>query len=449
MPTLPLEDALVRLGDVLAGGDLLRALASGRRRGQAPPDPERVEVRPVLIDERPHLQVTARTGPAVRTSNHPLDDVVAARGAVDALLAVPWATWHVETGDEVLQLRVTKRGAAQLHRSVREAPAGATSAGATAAAAGAGTTAAAAPSTHDRRKAHLLAPDDPLFTVLGADGDKRKQVDAFLRQLAAATPGVAPAERGAASPGRGAAPAGAGSSAADQPSAPLRVVDLGCGNAYLTLAAHRFLTERGEGSGPARTVGVELREDLVARSTERAARVGLDGVSFVAGTIDGADPEPSLGGSPDVVLALHACDTATDDALARAVRWEAPVVLAAPCCHHDVQRQLGTGSSSAPDPYAMLTRHAILRERFADVLTDALRASILRLLGYRVDVVEFVGSAHTPRNAMIRAVRTGARPTPAQVAEYRAMTAAWGVRPALADRLAPELEPVLSGAAAS
>ena len=94
------------------------------------------------------------------------------------------------------------------------------------------------------------------------------------------------------------------------------------------------------------------------------------------------------------MLALHACDTATDDALGRALEWEAPLVLAAPCCHHDIAAQLRT--TDVPEPYAMLTRHGILRERFADTLTDALRAALLRREGYRVDVVEFVESAHTP-----------------------------------------------------
>ena len=103
------------------------------------------------------------------------------------------------------------------------------------------------------------------------------------------------------------------------------------------------------------------------------------------------------------MLALHACDTATDDALARALDWHASLVLAAPCCHHDIAAQLRT--TDAPEPYAMLTRYGILRERFADTLTDALRAALLRREGYRVDVVEFVESAHTPRNTLLRAVR--------------------------------------------
>ena len=106
-----------------------------------------------------------------------------------------------------------------------------------------------------------------------------------------------------------------------------------------------------------------------------------------------------------MVLALHACDTATDDALARAIEWGTPLILAAPCCHHDIAAQLR--KAPTPAPYALLTRHGILRERFADTLTDGLRASLLRLQGYRVDVMQFVGSEHTPRNTLLRAVRTG------------------------------------------
>ena len=113
-------------------------------------------------------------------------------------------------------------------------------------------------------------------------------------------------------------------------------------------------------------------------------------MSFVQGDIGTVE----LDERPDVVLALHACDTATDDALARAVTWDAPVVLAAPCCHHDVAAQLRR--TPTPPPYTLLTRSGILRERFADTLTDALRAAVLRLLGYRVDVIDFVDSKHTP-----------------------------------------------------
>jgi hypothetical protein len=149
----------------------------------------------------------------------------------------------------------------------------------------------------------------------------------------------------------------------------------------------------------------------------------------------------------DLVLALHACDTATDEALARAVRWQAPLVLAAPCCHHDVQHQLAQNRSdghAAPAPYTALVRHPILRERFADVLTDSLRALLLRLLGYRVDVVEFVDSRHTPRNAMIRAVRTDAPASAEVLREFQRLTDEWHVRPALQRLLDDEVTKVLA-----
>jgi hypothetical protein len=152
----------------------------------------------------------------------------------------------------------------------------------------------------------------------------------------------------------------------------------------------------------------------------------------VAGTIGDVALDPP----PHVVLALHACDTATDDALARAVRWRARWILAAPCCHHDIAAQVRR--RPAPPPYAMLTRQAILAERFADVLTDTLRAALLRLHGYRVEVVEFVDSVHTPRNLLLRARHTGAPPTDAQRREYADLVAAWSLTPHLATLLPPE-----------
>jgi hypothetical protein len=129
-----------------------------------------------------------------------------------------------------------------------------------------------------------------------------------------------------------------------------------------------------------------------------------------------------------VVLALHACDTATDEALAQAVRWQAPVVLASPCCHHDLQRQMAAAGS--PAPYSLVTRHGILRERLGDVLTDAFRAALLRMQGYRVDVMQFVSAEYTPRNTLLRAVRGGGDATTARQ-EYDAMVAEWGVTPHL------------------
>jgi SAM-dependent methyltransferase len=281
-----------------------------------------------------------------------------------------------------VQLRVTKKGEAQVHRRA---------------------TGEAQQTGHDRAKPHLLDPGDPLFKTLGAGADKRRQVDAFLRVLAGAVDAVQ-------------LPTGR----------PLRVVDLGCGNAYLSFAAYRFLAQ----DRAVELVGVDVKAAARERNARIAADLGwADRVRFVEGTILDAPVERA-----DVVLALHACDTATDDALAQALRWQAPLVLAAPCCHHDVQRQLK--AAPAPAPYGLLTRHGILRERFGDVLTDTLRAALLRRAGYRVEVVEFVASQHTPRNTLLKAVRTGAAPDPATAGEYDELVEAWGVTPYLQTLLA-------------
>jgi SAM-dependent methyltransferase len=366
-----LDDTLADVRALLLDPTLTRAVAAGRRRGHTP-SVTRAELRPVTLKGGAHLQIVTDDGSRPYTRNVALGAEAAA--AVDALLAEPFGNWHVETTTATVQVRVTKKGDAQVHRSAAVA--------------------APAPQQHDRAKQWLLDPGDPLFRVVGGTAAKRRQVDAFLRSLAATLP--------------------------DELPSPLRVVDLGCGNAYLTFAAYRYLTDRG---AKVQVVGVDVREDQRVRNSAVAEQLGCaDDVTFVAGTIE----EAQVDVEPDLVLALHACDTATDQALARAVRWNASWVLAAPCCHHDIAAQLKGGT--APSPYGEVTRQPILRERFADVLTDSLRASLLRVHGYRVDVVEFVDSAHTPRNLLLRARRTGvAGPRD----DYDALTGQWGVTPAL------------------
>jgi SAM-dependent methyltransferase len=393
---------------VLDADELVRALASGRRKGQPAPVVEgrevrRVEVRAVDLKAGRHLQVTSYDETQAHTTNHAIGDD--ADRAVDALLAQPFANWHVDTAGETLQLRVTKKGVPMLHTSVRSES-------------------VQVSREHDRAKDRLLAEDDPVLVALGisdAQGRvkptrqaKYRQVEEFLRLLDASL-AEAMAQGQVRTP---------------TPDDPLRIVDLGCGNAYLTFAAHRFLTAPVEDGGrglPVRMTGVDVKQQSADHNSQVAAGLGID-ADFVVGSITDARLERS----PDVVLALHACDTATDDALARALEWDASLVLAAPCCHHDIAAQLRTAKT--PGPYAMLTRYGILRERFADTLTDALRASLLRREGYRVDVVEFVESAHTPRNTLLRAVRTGA-PGGDAAREYDDLLAEWGVRPRLGELL--------------
>jgi len=385
---------------------LVRAVAAGHRRG-ATPSVTRAELRPVVLKAGPRMQIVTSDGSRPQTRQVSWDE---ARGTVEDLLAEPFGNWHVETVTETVQVRVTKKGAAQVHRA-------------------AGSEQEATAQPHDRRSDHLIDPGDPLFEVIGGNAAKRRQVDAFLRALAATLPAdVSSAAR------------------------PLRVVDLGCGNAYLTFAAYRYLSERGLDID---LVGVDVREDQRARNTAIAHQLGWsEHVRFVSSTIadaevgfgndpagTAADGENSAGGTGavDIVLALHACDTATDEALARAITWKAPTILAAPCCHHDIAAQLRTGPAARPE--GLIVGYPILRERFADVLTDSLRAALLRLHGYRVEVVEFVGSAHTPRNVLLRARRTGNPPTEDRRRDYADLVGSWGLTPHLATLLDTGHEP--------
>ncbi len=391
-------------GLILDDQVLVRAVAAGRQKGQTPPW-RRVELRYVDLKAGRRLQVTAYDETQAHTANHEPGE--AAQAAVDDLLDLPFGNWHVETTTETHQLRVTKNLEAMVHTRGVDRPED-------------------QPTAHDRRKPRLLPEDDPVLAALGIADEqgrikpsrqaKYRQVEEFLRDLA-------PVVDDAISAGHVRTPT------AEEP---LRVVDLGCGNAYLTFTAHRYLTEvRGL---PVHTTGVDVKAQSREHNTALAESLGLgEAMTFVEGDIASTE----LAAPPDVVLALHACDTATDDALARAVTWDAPLVLAAPCCHHDIAAQLRR--TPTPAPYSLLTRNGILRERFADTLTDAVRASVLRMVGYRVDVIDFVDSKHTPRNTLLRAVRTGAAPTEQSRRELAEVTSTWDIHPRLAELLSDRL----------
>jgi SAM-dependent methyltransferase len=392
-----LPHALARIRDaVLDDEHLVRALASGRRRGQPQPRWRRIELRYVDLKAGRRLQVTAYDDTQAHVTNH--ED---ASAALDDLLAEPFANWHVETATHTHQLRVTKKGQPLLHSSEHAEP-------------------VAPDRGHDHVKQRLLPEDHPTLKALGisdAQGRlkpsrqaKYRQVEEFLRALSTAI-------EDATRTGRLRTPT---------PEDPLRIVDLGCGNAYLTFAAHAWLRDQM----PVRLVGVDVKEQSRTHNTEVAEALGVaDELTFVTAGIR----DVTLEEHPDVVLALHACDTATDDALLRAVGWEAELVLAAPCCHHDISQQLR--ENPTPVGWTSLTRDGILRERLADTLTDALRAGILRQVGYRVDVVEFVESVHTPRNTLLRAVRTGSAPSRQARDEYDVLVSTWHLQPQLAELL--------------
>ena len=391
---IPLEDAFDKAYEFMGEPELItRVVLSGRRRNMTTVN-ERLDIRPVILKEILHFQVSTSDGRAVTTKNYlpqelPLNDFIRSG----------FANILIEGVEQSFSLRITKKD----EPLISLLP-------------GVGTV----DLSHDKKKARLLDPVDPFLREVGisdssgqikpSKSDKYRQVEEFLRLMAPTLTSAIDA----------------GNIHKPTSDKPLTIVDLGCGHAYLTFAAHQYLRSLGM---EVKVIGIDVRTASRDRNNEIATRLGIGAtIEFRAEEIS----ETSLNRA-DVAIALHACDTATDDAIAWAVKADASLMLIAPCCHHDIQSQL----TDSPEPWSMITRYGIMKERLADLLTDSLRMQILKLRGYRVEGIEFVGGEHTPRNLMIRAVKTGATVEPIEITRYEQMIAAWKVKPALARLLNP------------
>ena len=383
-----LQESTERIGNLES---LVRVVLSGVRRNMVSPA-ERIDIRPVLIKEKLMLQIASNDGRAVTTKNIDFDGKV-----ILDLLDSGFANILVESTDSAISIRVTKKGEAQIHyEKVNKTQ----------------------DLAHDRKKDRLLDSADPYLVEVGISDihgqvkpsrqDKYRQVEEFLRILA-------PALESAISAGQIKTPS---------IDSPLEIVDLGCGNTYLTFATHQYLMSKGM---PVQVTGIDIREQARERNTEIAKKLGIEkSIEFKAEEI------ARVGGSDvDIAIALHTCDTATDDAIAWAVKSKAGLILVAPCCQHDLQSKL----KEIPEPWPLVTKHGILKERLADILTDSIRAQILKLLGYRTDVIEFIGGEHTPKNLLIRGVKTEAKPEQIEIVRYQEMLKELRVVPALAARL--------------
>ena len=366
----------------LVGESTLTGATLSRPREAHPNEPRRITVEPVTLREGARWRV--RRHYERRTTDETLDAPALAAFLREAsggryrqaLLQAPDADWQILSGREA-------------PRILRRQP-----------------TRPQASGLHDRPKRHVLPEGEPVpfLVALGVqtpDGRVRaqrrakfRQVNRFVELVEDVVPRL--------------------------PDGPLRVVDFGSGRAYLTFALHDLLVRRH--GRQVRLLGLDVKPDVVAECEALARRLDAVGLSFEVGDIAEADLD-----DVDLVVSLHACDTATDAALDRAVRGGARVILAVPCCQHELLGQLDN------DVLRPLLRHGTLRERFVAEVTDAARARLLELAGYDVQVVEFVALEHTPKNVLLRAVRTD-RPERdrARLAhEYRAFADSLGIRPEL------------------
>ena len=377
---IELAQGINELGKRIKQDDFVRAVLSGRRRNMQP-GLERIDIKPVMIKDEIKLQVISNDGRQVSTKNVELDF------DFSAILNSGFANLQADSTSESYSIRISKKdealvaiGKVKLERELN----------------------------HDRIKQRLLAENNPIFKALDMSDvlgrikpskmDKYKQVEEFLRLLAPTIEGEIK----------------------DQDS--LSVVDLGCGHAYLTFAVQEHFKSKYKNVS---VLGIDERLDSKEHNEKVAEKLKVD-AKFLAAKI--ADTPAQ---KVDIAIALHACDTATDDAIAWAVKNEAKVIMVAPCCMHELQTQV----KDAPEPWGMLTKYGLVKERLVDLMTDSLRAQILKLLGYRVDIVEFIGGEHTARNIMIRAVKTGAPVTAIDKERYEQMLKEWNVTPYLSKLL--------------
>ncbi|BBI35284.1 class I SAM-dependent methyltransferase [Cohnella abietis] len=236
------------------------------------------------------------------------------------------------------------------------------------------------PQEHNRNKTYVLPEGEPvpfLFAlgVMNAEGrvikakyDKFRQINRFLEMVSDVIPDL-PRDK------------------------PLTIVDFGCGKSYLTFALYHLLAIKEK--LPVRIIGLDLKQDVIETCSKLARELEWDNLTFSVGDISNFEGYTSV----DMVVTLHACDTATDAALLKAIGWEASVILSVPCCQHELFRQI---SQPILKP---LLKHGILKERFSALVTDAIRANLLELAGYRTQLLEFIDMEHTPKNILIRAVK--------------------------------------------
>ena len=398
-PKLKEEIRIRTLGD-----GFMKLVQSVRRNGKA----FKISVRPVEIGGEKRYQAEMNDAGQVRVKNFDangiaegLEEIISQKGARDL---------HLMTASGDLHVRVTRKGRVSVSRSAQMDR-------------------VAQVRPHDRVKNVPLNQFDSsaLLRAIGiADGEgkirssmrgKYDQVNEFLKV-------VGETLREARRPEKES----------------FTVVDCGCGKAYLTVSLWFYLCEVLK-FPKVKVIGVDRRGDVIASARKMAEGLDLEGqVVFEEADLESFD----LPDGADMVVSLHACDTATDEALARGVEWNARYILSAPCCQHELQKVLGTGGGAVASEFAGLLRQGILRERLCDILTDSFRAMILRILGFRVQVLEFVSREATARNIMLKceyAVKSG---QPGPVGEYLELRDYWRVKPWLETRLMKYLEKHLS-----
>ena len=366
-------------------------------------DLKRVSARPIALRGSPCLSFVYRYAARDETKNLPIADALQRLGA---LLGPVFRHAQLHTRDAVVELMISQRGVCTLRR--RPVIPDAADELATTSAPDARRPASA----HDREKHRTVDVTRPFLTALGvttaqhtvvpAMSRKWKQINKFVEVFAGALQASDLLDAELAQTGA---------------ARPVRVVDFGAGKGYLTFAVHDHLLQQP--GIDAQVTGVELRPDMVRLGNAVVAQLGLAGLCFDEGDVRSRAVQPI-----DVMIALHACDTATDHAIHLGLRGGAAIILCSPCCHKELRPQL-----LSPHPLRPILQHGVHMGQQAEMLTDGLRAMLLDACGYDTQVFEFVALEHTQKNKMILAVKR-ARPQPAGAvwAQIDDIKAFYGIR---------------------
>ena len=336
--------------------NMLRMTISGKRHGELA---DKVKIRPVKLKEELYFQTSVSDGKKEFHKNYEKADILE---QLDHWLRKDYRQLQMDTTTQSIQALVSKKGKAtvkqKIARDMRSARA----------------------LDHNRKKRYLLEEGTPIpflvdLGVMTAEGaivrsryDKFRQINRYLEFVEDILPEL-------------------------DKDRELTLIDFGCGKSYLTFALYYYLTVKKQYR--IRMIGLDLKKDVMEHCQELAEKYGYDRLTFLTGDIADYDGVEQV----DMVVSLHACDTATDYALEKALQWNAKVIFAVPCCHHELNRQM---HSTEMNP---VLKYGLIQERMAALMTDAFRADVLELEGYQVQVLEFIDMEHTPKNILIRAVK--------------------------------------------
>ncbi|TQR34201.1 SAM-dependent methyltransferase [Lysinibacillus sphaericus] len=348
---------------------------------------KRIKLKPLLLKDTYHIQVEYQFERILKHENVLLENFPEKLEA----FFIDYRQAHIDFIDENIQVQLSKKNKVLWKSDKSSTPKQVNLA-------------------HNRKKNYLLAEDKPYpflirLGVQTEEGkikkqkyDKFKQINRFIEFIDDALTYL-PKDR------------------------QVRILDFGSGKSYLTFALYHYLKiEKGL---DIRVTGLDLKKEVIEECSRIAQDLGYEQLEFLVGDINDYNEESAV----DMVVTLHACDVATDMALARAVKWGASVILSVPCCQHELNRQLNTPALD------IMLQHGLVRERFAALATDSVRAEILSLVGYEAQLLEFIDMENTPKNILIRAYHTGKKPSSEQRASYDAFLKLLNAKPFLANEL--------------